>query len=212
MSTVHLVRHGHVHNPDKILYGRLPEFRLSDVGEAMAQAVADYLVAQGTDVGRVVSSPLLRARQTAAPIAGAFGLGVDEDERLIEAANLYEGRPIQSGAKDFAHPRNWWMLRNPFLPSWGEPYTEQRERMWHAILAAARQTPHQDSVLISHQLPIWVARLSYERRRFIHDPRSRECALASVTSFEIVDGAAVAMTYATPAAHIAAPGAKGSAP
>ncbi|MES1171346.1 MAG: histidine phosphatase family protein, partial [Actinomycetota bacterium] len=52
MSLVHLVRHGHVHNPDKILYGRLPEFRLSDAGEAMARAVAEYFVAQGSDVTR----------------------------------------------------------------------------------------------------------------------------------------------------------------
>ena len=48
MPTVHLVRHGQVHNPDKVLYGRLPQFRLSEAGEQMAQAVADYLVAEKT--------------------------------------------------------------------------------------------------------------------------------------------------------------------
>ena len=203
---VHLVRHGHVHNPDKILYGRLPEFRLSDAGEAMARAVAEYFVAQGTDVGRVVASPLLRAQQTAAPIAAAYGLEVDTDDRLIEASNLYEGGKIQSGAKDFVHPRNWWLLRNPARPSWGEPYREQEARMWAAILDAAATTPDHDTVLVSHQLPIWVTRMSFEKRRFLHDPRSRECGLGSMTSFTIADGVATAINYATPAAHIAVNG------
>ena len=202
---VHLVRHGHVHNPDKILYGRLPEFRLSDAGEAMARAVADWFVAEGTDVGRVVASPLLRAQQTAAPIAEAFGLEIDTDERLIEAGNSFEGGPLMNGPKDFAHPKKWWLLRNPAKPSWGEPYREQEQRMWAAILDASRHTPHQDAVLVSHQLPIWVARMSFEQRRFLHDPRSRECGLGSVTSFTIEEGAATAMTYSSPAADIAVP-------
>ena len=205
MPTVHLVRHGHVHNPDKILYGRLPEFRLSDAGEEMARAVAEYFVAQGADVGRVVASPLTRAQQTAAPIAAAFGLPIDTDDRLIEAANDYEGGPLQSGPKDFLHPRNWWGLRNPSRPSWGEPYSEQRDRMWAAITDAAAANPEHETVMVSHQLPIWVARMTFEKRRFLHDPRSRECALGSVTSFPIEDGEPVAMTYATPAAHVAVP-------
>lgn len=206
MPTVHLVRHGHVHNPDKILYGRLAEFRLSDAGERMARAVADSLVARGVPVQRVVSSPLLRAQQTAAPIAEAFALPIDTDDRLIEAANAYQGKPVQTGAKDFLHPRNWWLLRNPWKPSWGEPYTEQRDRMWAAIRDAAAQTPSGDTVMVSHQLPIWVARMEAEKRRFIHDPRSRECALASVTSFNVgADGVATAVAYATPAAHIEVP-------
>ncbi|MFV0634000.1 histidine phosphatase family protein [Demequina sp.] len=205
MSSVHLLRHGHVHNPNKVLYGRLPEFRLSDAGQAMAQAVADDLVAREVPVGRVIASPLLRAQQTAAPIAQAYGLDIVTEERIIEAENAYEGTVLQSGAKDFIHPRNWWMLRNPFRPSWGEPYTEQRERMWAAIRDAAQANPDSDTVMVSHQLPIWVARRSYENRRFLHDPRSRECGLASLTSFEFKDGEPVSMSYREPAAHIEAP-------
>lgn len=202
---VHLVRHGHVHNPDKILYGRLPEFRLSDAGEAMAQAVADHFVATGADVTAVIASPLLRAQQTARPTAEAFGIEIQTDERIIEAANIYEGGKIQSGPKDFAHPRNWWLLRNPAKPSWGEPYTEQRDRMWGAILDAAAANPEHETVMVSHQLPIWVTRMSFEKRRFLHDPRSRECALGSITTFTIEDGVATAMAYATPASHIPVP-------
>lgn len=205
MPVVHLLRHGHVHNPDKVLYGRLPEFRLSNAGQQMAQAVATHLRDHQLPVTRVVASPLLRAQQTATPIADAFGLPIVTDDRLIEAANVYEGSPLQSGPKDFLHPRHWWRLRNPWLPSWGEPYSVQRDRMWAAIRDAAAANPNADSVLVSHQLPIWVARTAFEQRRFIHDPRSRQCALASLTSFEIRDGRALAMFYTEPAAHIEVP-------
>ncbi|WP_084077366.1 histidine phosphatase family protein [Demequina sp. NBRC 110057] len=205
MPVVHLLRHGHVHNPDKVLYGRLPEFRLSDAGQAMARAVADDLRAREVPVTRVVASPLLRAQQTAQPVADAYGLEIATDERLIEALNAYEGTVLQSGAKDFLHPRNWWLLRNPWKPSWGEPYTEQRDRMWAAIRDAAAANPDGDTVMVSHQLPIWVARMEFEKRRFLHDPRSRQCGLASLTSFDIRDGEPVAMSYAEPAAHIEVP-------
>src|SRR5690606_40646402 len=173
MPTVHLVRHGHVHNPHKVLYGRLASFGLSETGRAMADAVARHFVDAGIPVGRVVASPLQRAQETAAPIAAAFALPIDTDERLIEAWNVWEGSPLQSGAKDFIHPRNWWRLRNPWRPSWGEPYTEQAERMWAAIHAAAKATPHGDTVMVSHQLPILVARSTQEKRSLFHDPRSR---------------------------------------
>ncbi len=205
MPVVHLLRHGHVHNPDKVLYGRLPEFRLSETGQAMAQAVADDLVKVGTKVGRVVASPLLRAQQTAEPIASTFGLTITTDARLIEALNDYEGKPLQSGAADFIHPRNWWRLRNPWRPSWGEPYIEQRDRMWAAIRDAANANPDSDTVMVSHQLPIWVARLAFEERSYLHDPRSRQCGLASLTSFSIEDGEPVAVAYREPAAHIKVP-------
>lgn len=205
MPVVHLLRHGHVHNPDKVLYGRLPEFRLSEAGQAMASAVAEDLTARKVPVTRVIASPLLRAQQTARPVADAYGLEIDTDERLIEALNAYEGTVLQAGAKDFLHPRNWWLLRNPWRPSWGEPYTEQRDRMWAAIRDAAAANPDGDTVMVSHQLPIWVARMEFEKRRFVHDPRSRQCGLASLTSFEFRDGEPVAMAYAEPAAHIEVP-------
>lgn len=202
MPTVHLVRHGQVHNPDKVLYGRLPQFRLSEAGEEMARSVAEYLVAENIPVKRVIASPLERAQQTAVPIAAAFGLPVDTEPRIIEAGNIYEGEPLQSGVKDFIHPRNWWRLRNPWKPSWGEPFTEQADRMWSAMRDAAAATPDGDTVMVSHQLPIWVARLSFEGKSYLHDPRKRECSLASVTSFVFENGEPVSMTYASPAAHV----------
>ncbi|WP_062313927.1 histidine phosphatase family protein [Demequina rhizosphaerae] len=204
MSRVHVLRHGHVHNPDGVLYGRLPEFRLSDAGQQMAQAVADHLVSSGAEVGRVVASPLLRAQQTAAPVAAAYGVDIVTDERIIEADNAFAGGPTPTPAS-LAHPRNWWLLRNPFRPSWGEPYKEQAARMHAAIIDAAAANPGSDTVMVSHQLPIWIARRAAQGRSFVHDPRSRECALASLTSFD-VDGDRVSFAgYSAPAAHIEAP-------
>ncbi|WP_062200538.1 histidine phosphatase family protein [Demequina salsinemoris] len=205
MPVVHLLRHGHVHNPDKVLYGRLPGFRLSEAGRAMAQAVADDLVARKVDIRRVVASPLQRAQETAGPIAEAFGLGIDTEPRIIEAGNDFAGGPLPSGPKDLLNPRALWMLRNPLRPSWGEPYKEQSARMWSALRDAAVATPEGETIMVSHQLPIWVARSTFEHRSLIHDPRKRICGLASLTSFSFEDGEPVSLDYREPAAHIEVP-------
>ena len=92
ITTVHLMRHGEVFNPDKILYGRIPGYHLSELGHLMAQRVADHLAAGDFDVTVVTASPLQRAQETATPIAAAFDLELGTDERLIEAGNYFEGK------------------------------------------------------------------------------------------------------------------------
>ncbi|MBN2177331.1 MAG: histidine phosphatase family protein [Demequinaceae bacterium] len=205
MPIIHLLRHGHVHNPQGILYGRLPGFRLSEAGEEMARVVAGHLRTNGHDIGRLVSSPLLRAQQTAEAIADAFGLKVETDERLIESQNSFEGEDVHPFAKYLLQPKRLWSLRNPFKPSWGEPYVEQRDRVMAAVMDAAQKEPNRESVLVSHQLPIWVTRLSVEGRRLAHDPRRRRCSLASLTSLSIEDGKVVRLDYSEPAVHVAVP-------
>ena len=75
MTTIlHLVRHGEVHNPDRILYGRLPDWHLSVRGRQMAAAVAEDLADH--DISYIVSSPLERARETVAPLAEALGVKI----------------------------------------------------------------------------------------------------------------------------------------
>ena len=196
-TTVHLLRHGEVHNPGGILYGRLPGFLLSTAGEGMARRAAKWFT--GHDVVHLVSSPLERARQTAQPVADAFGLDVQTDERLIEAGNAFEGMAVAGGTGVFRAPRNWWRLRNPLRPSWGEPYVEIAARMIAAVEAARDAARGHEAVLVSHQLPIWTTRLHVEGRRFAHDPRRRECALASVTSLTYEDDRLVGVSYAEPA-------------
>jgi broad specificity phosphatase PhoE len=178
----------------------LPGFRLSALGEQMAQEAAKALA--GRDVTLVVSSPLERARQTAEPVAAQFGLPVEIDERLIESENFFEGKRVGVGDGALRDPRNWHLLRNPFRPSWGEPYLDVAARMRAALLEARRRAEGHEAVCVSHQLPIWVLRRHLEGRRLWHDPRRRECALASVTSVHFRGESVVDITYTSPAAHL----------
>jgi broad specificity phosphatase PhoE len=196
-TVVHLLRHGEVHNPGKILYGRLPGFRLSDGGEAMADTAARWFA--GRDVTHLVSSPLQRAQQTAAPIAEALSLPVEIDDRLIEAGNAFEGLKVGVGDGALRMPQHWWKLRNPFRPSWGEPYVEIAARMLAAVEAARDAARGHEAVLVSHQLPIWTVRMHLEGRRYVHDPRRRQCALASVTSVAYDGDRFRGISYAEPA-------------
>jgi broad specificity phosphatase PhoE len=196
-TVVHLLRHGEVYNPDKILYGRLPGFRLSDAGEAMAEKAAAWFTDK--DVTLLVSSPLERAQQTAAPIAAALSLPVTIDERLIEAGNAFEGLKVGVGDGALREPKHWWKLRNPFRPSWGEPYVEIAARMLAAVESARDTARGHEAVLVSHQLPIWTLRLHLEGRRYVHDPRRRQCGLASVTSVTYDGDRMMGISYAEPA-------------
>jgi broad specificity phosphatase PhoE len=207
-TTVHVVRHGEVHNPAKILYGRLPGFHLSELGRQMAKADAQALADR--DVTHVVASPLERARETAEPIAAQFGLEIATDVRLIESANFFEGKRVSPGDGAFTNPRNWWVLRDPITPSWGEAYLVIAQRMFAAVQAARVAAEGHEAVCVSHQLPIWTLRRYVEKKRLWHDPRRRQCGLASLTSFRFVGAKVVGIDYAEPAAHLVAlsPGAR----
>ncbi|MDQ1657281.1 MAG: hypothetical protein QOD41_2364 [Cryptosporangiaceae bacterium] len=201
-TVVHVLRHGEVYNPDGILYGRLPGFRLSELGERMAVAAAEYLA--GHDLTYLVASPLERAQQTAEPFAAKFGLEIHSDDRLLESLNFFEGKRVGVGDGVLGHPRYWGQLRNPFTPSWGEPYREIAARMYSALLAARSAAAGHEAVVVSHQLPIWTLRRHLEAKRLWHDPRRRECALASLTSFHFTGVHLDRISYAEPAADLIA--------
>jgi broad specificity phosphatase PhoE len=195
-TVVHLLRHGEVFNPEKVLYGRLAGYYLSDLGEQMAVRAADALAAN--DVTLIVSSPMERAQQTATPVAQRHDLPITIDPNLIEADNVFEGQRVSVGDGVLKQPRTWRHLWNPFKPSWGEPYDEVAARMHVAIDAAREKARGHEAVLISHQLPIWIARLKAEERRLWHDPRSRQCTLASLTSLTYDGDVLSAITYTEP--------------
>lgn len=206
-TRVHLLRHGEVFNPDKILYGRLPGFELSELGHEMAQLAADSLA--GHDIVHLVSSPLERAQQTAAPLVAQTGLGLVLDERVIEGDNEFEGLAV-AGGQGLLKLSYLPLARNPFRPSWGEPYTEIRDRMIPAVLAARDAASGHEAVIVSHQLPIWTTRLAAERRRLWHDPRRRECTLASLTTILFdADGTLIGTEYSEPAAALLPRASKG---
>lgn len=199
-TVVHLLRHGEVHNPAKILYGRLPGYHLSDLGRRMAERAAEYFADR--DVAVLTASPLERAQETAAPIAEVLGVPVGSDGRLIEAGNVFEGRRFGVGDGALRQPSAWRHLRNPMRPSWGEPYVEIAARMRAAAADARDAAAGREAVLVSHQLPIWVLRLNVEHRRYLHDPRRRECTLASVTTLEFSGDTLVTVSYTEPSSDL----------
>lgn len=199
-TVVHLLRHGEVHNPTGVLYGRMPGYHLSDLGQVMAQRVTDTI--EDRDVTRVVSSPLERAQETAAPLAKAFGVDVTIDPRVIESTNVFEGKSFGVGDGVLKKPAAWRHLWNPLRPSWGEPYKQVAARMMAAVYDARDSASGHEAVIVSHQLPIWITRLHVEDRSFLHDPRRRHCTLCSLTSLTFDGDRLTTVRYSEPAADL----------
>jgi probable phosphomutase (TIGR03848 family) len=123
-----LVRHGQTPTTGTLLPGRAPGLHLADSGHAQAQAVADRIAALKT-VDAIYSSPLERARETAAPIGKARGIKVRIDKGLLECdfgdwtgaelkklMKLPEWATVQRAPSTFRFPN-------------GESFTEMQTRM-----------------------------------------------------------------------------------
>lgn len=199
-TIVHLLRHGEVHNPTGVLYGRLPGYHLSVLGGQMAQRIADSV--RERDITHVVASPLERAQETARPTATALGLDVVTDARVIESTNIFEGRRFSVGDGIVKRPQSWPHLWNPFKPSWGEPYKAVVARMMASVYDARDSARGHEAVVVSHQLPIWTTRLHVESRPFLHNPRNRQCTLCSLTSLVFDGDDLVSLRYSEPAADL----------
>jgi broad specificity phosphatase PhoE len=196
-TIVHLLRHGEVHNPTGVLYGRLPGFHLSEHGRNQAEIVAKALA--DADVTTVLASPLQRAQETAAPMAAVHGLEVLTEDGLLEADNRFEGKAVSVGGGALRSPQYWPWLRDPFTPSWGEPYQRIAHRMFAAVHRARTLAEGHEAVCVSHQLPIWTLRRFVTGQRLWHDPRRRQCALASLTSLVFSGTELVQLRYTEPA-------------
>ncbi|SEG74384.1 Broad specificity phosphatase PhoE [Nonomuraea solani] len=199
-TVVHLLRHGEVHNPGGILYGRLPGFHLSETGQLMAETVAKAV--GGRDIVALYSSPMERAVETATPLADKLGLDIVQDARLIEAGNLLQGRKLGQGLAVLRDPRNYRYFWNPLRPSWGEAYPVIVARMKSIIDEARAAARGHETVLVSHQLPIWAIRSAAEGRRLWHDPRRRQCTLASLTTLTFDGDRLISIGYSEPAGSL----------
>lgn len=200
---IHLIRHGEVHNPEKVIYGRLPHFRLSDRGRLMAKAASDELKQQKRKVNALFISPLLRTRESAEPVAEAFGLELKPDDRLIEPWNRFEGRRI-GGLTLAVRPHLWPQLWNPMRPSWGEPFKQIANRMLAVMDDAWKSVPDGDVVLVSHQLPIEMVVRTLQGKSLPHDPRKRRTKLSSITSFERVGNKWIEVDFKDPGGKLEA--------
>src|SRR5690606_21126391 len=92
-------------------------------------------------------------------------------------------------------------LINPWRRAGGERDLQLARRMIGAAYAARESAEGHEAVCVSHQLPIWTLRRFVEGKRLWHDPRKRECSLASLTSFEFTGHTITAIRYAEPAGH-----------
>lgn len=199
-TIVHLMRHGEVHNPEGVLYGRLPGYLLSDLGKQMAQRVADTI--GDRDITHLRVSPLERAQQTAEPLAAATGLQIVTDDRVIESSSKFEGQRFGVGDGALRKPSAWVHLWNPLRPSWGEPYKNIVARMMAAVYDAREAARGHEAVIVSHQLPVWTTRLHVEKRSFLHDPRKRQCTLCSLTSLTFEGDTLTSVGYSEPAGDL----------
>lgn len=197
---VHLVRHGEVENPTRVLYGQLEGFGLSELGHRMAEAAAASL--EGRRITGLLASPLQRTRESAAPWAERFGLKVVADERLIEPMNRFQGINVRRDLR--RTPRLWPYTVNPLRPSWGEPFSSIRARMMSVVAEAHEVAKGGEVVLVTHQLPIWMVARSVAGKPLAHDPRARRCALSSITTLAVQDGRFVEVDYTEPAGELLA--------
>ena len=191
---VHVCRHGLVHNPQNVLYSRLPGFHLSERGRAMAAALGDFFA--HTPITHLRVSPLERAVETMAPIAAKHpDVAVVVDWRLIEADSRMEGQVKGPLSLGLLRPTNWRYFLHPIRASWGEGFPEMASRMLSAIADAAFNAQGGQAVLVSHQAPIWTARRRAEGKSLFNVPAMRHCALASVTTFAVQDHAVRFVDY-----------------
>jgi broad specificity phosphatase PhoE len=215
-TTIHLVRHGKVENPEHVIYERLPNYHLSEYGNRMAEETARYVAANKRMAGSVAlfSSPLDRTMETAGHIQKALNeqrvaqgnepLSITEDERIIEASNEFRGNRIGRGEGALWKHGNWKLLLHPMRPSWGESYQQIAERMSDFVFEKADEFAGKSIIVVSHESPIWTLRTFLVTGKAESNVLKRKTALASVTSLVIEAGThkLIAVSYADPAANV----------
>jgi broad specificity phosphatase PhoE len=179
-GTVYFVRHGLVHNPNRIAYGWLPRYRLAEEGRQQAAATAQYLAERG--VAYLLTSPLLRAMQTARIIASALpGVPVRRSRLLIESGLAQHWQGERWAEIPQKYPADFELFQNaPGSLMTGESMAAMAERMRRALALALRLSAGRPAVCVSHRDPIIALRLAVEGRSFDALHRT-DCNPASVT-------------------------------
>jgi len=151
LTTLYLVRHGEVYNPQGIIYGRLPGFGLSEHGQEQLRAAAEKLRADGPPTV-LYASPMQRAQESAAILNAALGLSIHTDERLIETSiGSFQGKRFEDLPKPYiseegAHPEI-------------EAASSMRSRLLDWVADARKLHPQATLAAVSHRDPIIVALL-----------------------------------------------------
>ncbi len=200
-TTLHLVRHCDVHNPDGVLYGHLPGFRLSEKGVRQAHALGEWFAARGTlasPVRQIYASPLERAQQTAHIIASYLdNVPVVTTPELVEARfGLYvQGvRP-----QDIPVRRPLWMLHMlwPGLLPNDESVAAMAARVRAPLTRLLRDFPGQEGICVSHGDPIQAFWVEAEKRH-AYALHRLQCAKGGVLTLQYDDDRLVGKEYRPP--------------
>jgi broad specificity phosphatase PhoE len=174
-------------------------FGLSERGVQMADRAATVLATR--PLKRIFSSPLQRARESAAPLVERSGLDLEIDERLNEGLNDFQGTKL-SFSRVIRTPSLWRKFWNPWEPSWGESYRDISARVMDMLEFAHQSVDEGEVVLVSHQVVIWVLHRSVAGIPLPHMPTNRRCSLSSVTTFKKVGSRWKEESYREPAADL----------
>jgi probable phosphoglycerate mutase len=149
-TTVWLARHGEAHNPNNVLYGRLPRVGLTPEGRRQAQALADRL--RSRPLAAVYSSPMLRARRTAEIILTTHSdvARVRIDSNLQEVRTGWQGEPIATLERI-----EWDFYTHKRLPE-DDSLQSISDRMHHWLRRMLKRHAGQEVLGVSHGDPILI--------------------------------------------------------
>lgn len=162
-TTIYLVRHGAVQNPDQVIYGRMPGFPLSEEGRQQAHRLGAHL--SGKNIAAIYASPLARTRETAG-IISSFHKNIEIlfDERLLEVHSPgLEGKPFA----DFA-AEEWNFYKPGYIARYGgERLGDIWRRMQAFLTEAAKKHKGQKIVAVSHGDPIMIVQTKHRGKRLV---------------------------------------------
>ena len=180
-SLVHLVRHGEVDNPHHVVYADLPGYGLTATGRRQADDCGRHLASR--PIVAVISSPLLRATQTAAAIAALHGLDVVTDDQLIEWTVAMRWAGVRwDNLEDVFPDELAAYIRHPYdLPFAAESLHDLGERIGDAVRRAAA-IDGGEIVIVSHQDPIHAASLHLTGvwPDDYHDDKPQHCGVVTL--------------------------------
>ena len=185
MTTLLLVRHGHTDAAGKRLTGRAPGVHLNELGRRQAERLVERL--EGVRIDAIVSSPLERCRETAAPLAKARGRAVDVGRAWIEVGyGEWTGRSISQLRRTKLWRRVMFAPSNVRFPG-GESLLEVQGRAVDATLDIAARHARGTVVVVSHAD---VIRLLVAHVAGMHADHLQRLSIdtASITAVSISDG------------------------
>lgn len=180
MSTrIYLIRHGEVYNPDDIIYGRLPNFGLSNKGEKEIEKTADFLSDKHIDA--IYSSPLDRAKQTAEIIRNKLGIPtVHISEQILEVKTSYQGRKFS----DLDELQSEVYLK-PLSPD-DETIEQIATRMILFVEKLIEKEQGKHIVVCSHGDPIMITKIAIQKKELIFDMFKNNIYIQHGEVYEII--------------------------